>query len=91
VAPDPPRRYVDALSMGAEDVRVYEAVATVENTGKPVTRAQIAAIAGLDEQVLDRTLSRLTDRGVLVRTHGAGEPGYELASRGWRAAPPGQP
>jgi RIO-like serine/threonine protein kinase len=87
MAPDPRRPYVDALSMSAEDVLVYEAVATLEYTGWPVTREQIGAIAGLDEQALDTALTRLTERQVLVRTELSGELGYEPASRDWSAAP----
>jgi len=90
MTPDSHRPYVDALSMSAEDVLVYEAVATLEGGGQAVTRSQIAAIAGLDKQALDRALSRLTGRQVLVRTPGEGEPGYELARRDWRAAPDGR-
>jgi RIO-like serine/threonine protein kinase len=86
MAPDPRPPYVDALSMSAEDVLVYEAVATLEGAGRTVTRSQIAAIAGLDENALDTALSRLTDRQVLVRSQPEGESGYELAHRDWRAA-----
>lgn len=90
MAPDPRRRYVDALSMTAEDVLVYEAVATLEGAGRAVTRSQIAAIAGLDSRALDTALSRLTDRQVLMRTQTPGETGYELAHRDWRAASDGR-
>jgi RIO-like serine/threonine protein kinase len=75
--------------MSAEDVLVYEAVATLEGAGRAVTRSQIAAIAGLDSRALDRALSRLTDRQALVRTEAEDEPGYELAHRDWRAASDG--
>jgi RIO-like serine/threonine protein kinase len=90
MAPDPGRPYVDALSMSAEDVLVYEAVATLEGAGRAVTRSRIAAIAGLDSRALDRALSRLTDRQALVRTQAEDEPGYELAHRDWRAASDGR-
>jgi DNA-binding IscR family transcriptional regulator len=90
MAPDRGRPYVDALSMSAEDVLVYEAVATLEGAGRAVTRSRIAAIAGLDSRVLDRALDRLTDRQALVRTQAGDEPGYELAHRDWRAASDGR-
>ena len=90
MAPDPSRPYVDALSMSAEDVLVYEAIATLEGAGRTVTRSQIAAIAGLDDHALDTSLSRLTDRQALVCTQGESEPGYELAHRDWRAASDGR-
>lgn len=90
MAPDPRRPYVDALSMSAEEAHVYEAVATLEGSGRPVTRSQIAAIGGLDEQALDAALNRLIDHQALVRAPADGEPGYELARRDWRAAPDGR-
>jgi len=91
MAPDPRPPYVDALSMSAQDVLVYEAVATLESAGRAVvTRSRIAAIAGLDSRALDTALSRLTDRQVLVRSQAEGESGYELAHRDWRAAPDGR-
>lgn len=90
MASDPHPPYVDALSMSAEDVLVYEAVATLEGAGRTVTRSQIAAIAGLDSRALDTALSRLTDRQVLVRTQADGEAGYALAHRDWRAASDGR-
>lgn len=90
MTPDPGPPYVDALSMNAEDVLVYEAVATLEGAGRAVTRSQIAAIAGLDSPALDTALSRLTDRQALVRSQAEGESGYELAHRDWRAASDGR-
>jgi RIO-like serine/threonine protein kinase len=90
MAPDPRRPYVDALSMSAEDVLVYEAVATLEGAGRVVTGPQIAAIAGLDSRALDTALNRLTDRQVLVRTQTEDETGYRLAHRDWRAASDGR-
>jgi RIO-like serine/threonine protein kinase len=90
MAPDPRPPYVDALSMSAEDVLVYEAVATLEGAGRAVTRSQIAAIAGLDENALDTALNRLTDRQVLVRTQAEGETSYRLAHHDWRAASDGR-
>ena len=90
MTPDPGPPYVDALSMNAEDVLVYEAVATLEGAGRAVTRSQIAAIAGLDSRALDTALSRLTGRQALVRSQAEGESGYELAHRDWRAASDGR-
>jgi RIO-like serine/threonine protein kinase len=90
MAPDSRRPYVDALSMSAEDVLVYEAVATLEGAGRVVTGPQIAAVAGLDSRVLDMALNKLTDRQVLIRTQAEGESEYRLAHRDWRAASDGR-
>jgi hypothetical protein len=85
--PDPHHPYVDALSMSEEDVLVYEAVATLEYAGRPVTRERIASITGLDQELLAPVLERLTERQALVRTASPGEPEYAPASRDWSAVP----
>jgi hypothetical protein len=85
--PDPQQPYVDALSMSEEDVLVYEAVATLEYAGRPVTRERIAAITGLDQQTLGQALESLTERRALVRTDAPGEPEYAPATRDWSAVP----
>jgi hypothetical protein len=82
---EPP--HVDAQSLNDVDTYVYETIATLEYTGRPATRNEIAAVADVDDQVLDHTLTALTERGLLVRADAGGEPGYEPADRGWSAAP----
>jgi hypothetical protein len=81
------RPHVDAQSLNDVDTYVYETIATLEYTGRPATRHEIAAVADVDDQVLDETLTALTERGLLIRADAGGEPGYEPADRGWSAAP----
>jgi hypothetical protein len=84
---DSGRPHVEAQSLNDVDIYVYETIATLEYTGRPATRDEIAAVADLDDQVLDETLTALAERGLLVRVDVGGEPAYEPASRGWSTAP----
>ncbi|HEY7146546.1 MAG TPA: winged helix DNA-binding protein [Streptosporangiaceae bacterium] len=77
--------YVDAQALTDVDTYVYEAIATLETSGRPVPQAQIAAVADLDDQTMAKSLQTLTERGVLVRTEPGGEAAFELARRDWSA------
>jgi Fic family protein len=82
------RPFVDAQALTDLDAYVYEAVATLEFSGRPVTRAEIVAVSDLDDRTTSEALDELTERGVLVRTlAGDEEDVYELARRDWSAAP----
>jgi len=80
---------LDTQSLTDVDTYVYETIATLEYTGRPATRAQIAAVTDLDDEALDESLGNLTGHKLVVRTGGGadGEPGFEPAQRGWSAAP----
>ena len=82
---DPP--YVEPISLTDTDTYLYEAIATMEYAGQPVTRDQIRAVAGLDDATLDAALADLTLRGLLIRNTADGGPVYEPADRGWSTAP----
>jgi hypothetical protein len=79
--------YVDPQSLGDLDLHVYEAIATLEYLGRPATRSEIGAAAGLDSAELDDLLSSMTERRLLVRSQESGEPAFEPARRGWSAVP----
>jgi hypothetical protein len=82
---DPP--YVEPISLTDVDTYLYEAIATMEYTGQPVTRDEIKAVAGLDDATLDAALAGLTRRGLLTQTTVDGAPVYEPSDRGWSTAP----
>jgi hypothetical protein len=82
---EPP--FVDAQALSDADAYVYEAIATLEYSGRPVTRAEIIAETDLDDETTNEILDELTGRGVLVRTRSADREAYELARRDWSAAP----
>jgi hypothetical protein len=86
---DRDRSYVDAQAFTDLDTYIYEAVATLEYSGRPVTRGQIAAVTDLDDRTVGEVVDVLTEHGVLEEANaaGSGEPAFALARRDWSAAP----
>jgi len=89
VAGDTGRARLDTQSLTDVDTYVYETIATLEYTGRPVTRGQVAAVTDLDDQALGESLGSLIDNGLVVRTDNGpdSEPGLRPAQRGWSAVP----
>jgi len=84
---DSERARMDTQSLTDVDTYVYETIATLEYTGRPATRSQIAAVTDLDDQALDESLTSLADHHLIVSAKNRGEPAFEPAQRGWSAAP----
>jgi DNA-binding transcriptional ArsR family regulator len=79
--------YVDTQLFSELDTGVYEAVATLEYLGSPVTVDEITEATGLDAPAVGESLDALTEHGVLTRRRtGAGD-AFELARRDWSATP----
>jgi hypothetical protein len=78
-----------ATALGETDAEfhVYETIATLEFTGRPATRGEIAEATGLDRGELDQVLGALTEQGKLVRGDLDGEPAFAPSHRGWSTAP----
>ena len=82
------RAQLDTQSLTDVDTYVYETIATLEYTGRPATRSQIAGVTDLDDESLDESLTTLGQHGLIVEVEGANrEPAFEPAERGWSAAP----
>jgi len=81
------RPFVDAQALSDADAYVYEAIATLEYSGRPVTRAEVIAETDLDDETTSEILDELTERGVLVRMQAGDREAYELGRRDWSAAP----
>jgi hypothetical protein len=79
--------YVDPQALGDLDMHVYEAIATLEFLGRVPTKSEIGAAAGLDNGETEELLRSLTERHLLVRSQGPGEPSFEPAQRRWSAVP----
>jgi hypothetical protein len=79
--------YVDAQVFTDLDTQVYEAVATLEYSGRPVTRDEVMEATGLDGPAAGEVLDVLTEHGVLVRRAADGGDAFELARRDWSATP----
>ena len=86
---DSGRARLDTQSLTDVDTYVYETIATLEYTGRPVTRSEIAAVTDLDDEALDESLDNLTGHNLVVRKDSGtdGESAFEPAERGWSAAP----
>jgi hypothetical protein len=80
------RPYAEPMSMSEVEAYLYEAIATLEYIGHPVTRTEIAAVADLDDATIGPILRDMTDRGLLVQGDYGGEPAYEPARRDWSVA-----
>jgi len=79
--------FVDAQYFTDLDTYVYEAVATLEYSGSPVTGSEIVAATDLDDRTAGEVLDALTEHGVLRRTRSGGQDVFELARRDWSATP----
>jgi hypothetical protein len=83
---DSNRPYVDAQTLTDLDAYIYEAVATLEQSGRPPTRAEIVAATGLDDETTSKALDELTGQRVLIRGPSSDGERYELARRDWSNA-----
>jgi len=77
----------DRVSLVGLEADIYEAIATLEFLGRPVTGPDIAAAARLDQAVVDDLLHGMTERAVVNVTDRDGAPAYEPAYRGWSTVP----
>lgn len=89
MAADSGRAHQDTQSLTDVDTYVYETIATLEYTGRPLTRGQIAAVTDVDGAALDQALGNLVSHGLVNRTDDGpdGELCFVPEQRGWSAAP----
>jgi hypothetical protein len=79
--------YVDAQVLTDVGAHVYEAVATLEYSGRSVTRDEVMEATDLDNRTVSEVLDALTAQGVLIRTPAGEGDAFELARRDWSATP----
>lgn len=80
------RAHVDAQELTDVEAGVYEAIATLEYSGRPVTVAEVVSVTGLDRQTAAPIVHALAEQGVLTPADPAGGT-FRLARRDWSAAP----
>jgi DNA-binding IclR family transcriptional regulator len=80
------RSGVDAQELTDVEAGVYEAIATLEFSGRPVTVTEVASVTGLDVQTADRIVRALAEQGVLAAS-GPDNGVFRLARRDWSATP----
>lgn len=78
---------VDAQTVTDDCLDIFEAVATLEYTGRSPSRALIVAAAQRDEAMVDEALNEMTAHGLLTMTDQDGEPVYMPARRDWSTQP----
>lgn len=81
--------YLDAQVLTDVEASVYEAIATLEYSGRPVTAKRVADATGLDAETAGPIVAALAAQGVLIPADGPGADRGELrlARRDWSAAP----
>jgi len=82
--PQPP---VDTQTLSDSTLQIFEAVATLEYTGRRPSRSAIAAACQRDAALIDEALNDMTAQGLLAQTDEGGEPVYVPASRDWSTQP----
>jgi hypothetical protein len=78
---------VDAQTLTDTGTVIFEAIATLEFTGRRPSLSAIAAGARLDDAVVAQALAEMTASGLLSRTEEDGEAVYVPARRDWSAQP----
>jgi hypothetical protein len=78
---------VDAQTLTDTGLDIYEAVATLEYSGRRPSRSAIAAAAQRDQSLVDEVLDDMTAHGLLTVADEEGEPVYVPARRDWSTEP----
>jgi hypothetical protein len=79
--------YVDMQTVTDDMAGIYEAIATLEYSGREPSRAALADATELPDRILDENLGAMSSLGLLVRQDRHGEAVYTPARRGWSARP----
>jgi hypothetical protein len=78
---------VDTQTLSDAGLEIFEAVATLEYTGRRPSRSAVAAAAQRDQALVDEALDDMTAHGVLTVSDEGGEPVYVPARRDWSTQP----
>jgi hypothetical protein len=79
--------HVDMQRVTDDMADIYEAIATLEYSGREPSRTALASATELPDRVLEQNLSAMSRLGLLVRQERGGEDVYSPARRGWSAKP----
>lgn len=78
--------HLDAQELTDVEAGVYEAIATLEYSARPVTVAEIVSVTGLGRQTVRVIVDALAEQGVLAPVDAVGG-AFRLTRRDWSAAP----
>jgi hypothetical protein len=87
MAHTPEAPHVDMQSVTDDMAGLYEAIATIEYSGRDPSRDAITEVTGLPGQLVDDNLASMSRLGMLVIEDHGGESVYVPARRGWSARP----
>jgi hypothetical protein len=89
MADDVDRARLDVQSLPDTALVIYEAIATLEYTGRRASADNIATATSLARPSVDKELAEMTRRGLIRSRDEQAEEGpvYVPAQRGWSAAP----
>jgi len=79
--------FADRETIVGDETSVYEAIATLEFLGRPVTLTDLTSATGLTRERVEDALSGLTGRGIVTAASEKSSSDFEPASRGWSTAP----
>ncbi len=81
------QRPADAQTLTDTGLEIFEAIATLEYTGRRPSRSAITAAAQRDQALVDEALDDLIVHGLLTKCDEEDEPVYVPARRDWSAQP----
>ena len=79
--------FADRETMVGDEANVYEAIATLEYLGRPVTLTDLTGATGFSAERVEDALAGLTERGLVVEADEKSASDFQPANRGWSAAP----
>jgi DNA-binding GntR family transcriptional regulator len=79
--------FADRETIVGDETNVYEAIATLEFLGRPVTLTDLTGATGLTRERVQDALNGLTARGIVTAASEQSESDFEPANRGWSTAP----
>ena len=79
--------FADRETMVGDEANVYEAIATLEYLGRPVTLTDLTGATGFPADRVEAALAGLTERGLDVQASEKSASDFEPANRGWSAVP----
>jgi hypothetical protein len=79
--------HVDMQTVTDDMAGIYEAIATLEYSGREPSRSALADATRLPGQLLDENLTEMSRLGLLVKERRGRETVYAPARRDWSTAP----
>lgn len=79
--------FADRETIVGDEANVYEAIATLEFLGRPVTLTDLTGATGLSQERVEGALNGLTERGIVTEASEKSDSDFQPANRGWSHVP----